>query len=51
MIKTDGKIREGNTTIFGDSNATNEYAEEITKKQLAENERLKGNDCIKSKEF
>lgn len=51
MMKMDGKIREGNTTIFGDNNATNEYAEEVTKKQLAENERLKGNDCIKSKEF
>lgn len=51
MTKMDGKIREGNTNIFGDANATNDYAEEVTMKQLAENERLKGNDSIKSKEF
>ena len=51
-----GQKDQGNKVIFGDESAPkvnqkSQFAEELEKKKVAENERLKGNECMKSRDY
>lgn len=52
MDRADRKLRQGADTIFDKENTqNNSFAGSLTQKRIAEDERLKGNEFMKSKEY